>query len=76
MGIACTGGAGGCGRGHRLLNGMAVERECPDVEVQHARKWGYPDEEGRGPCSGLDEAQTACRAFSSTTIILLHSYRE
>ena len=54
----CGGGSGGCmywwsrrgvlcGGGH-LLNGMVLERQCPDVEVQHPRKWGYPDEEERG----------------------------
>ena len=24
------------------------ERQCPDVEVQYLRKWGYPDEEEQG----------------------------
>ena len=36
-GIVCEGG--------HLLNGMVQERLCPDVEVQHLRKLGYPDEE-------------------------------
>ena len=51
----CGGGSGGymywwsrrgilCG-GRHLLDGMVLERQCPDVEVQHLRKWGYPDEE-------------------------------
>ena len=42
MGVACSGGAGGvCCVG-------VLERQCPDVEVQHPRKWGYPDEEEQG----------------------------
>ena len=44
MGVACSGGAGGV---------YCVERgrgggQCPDVEVQHPRKWGYPDVEEQG----------------------------
>ena len=34
---------GGVGGG-----GGVLERQCPDVDVQHLRKWGYPDEEERG----------------------------
>ena len=33
-------------RGH-LLGGMVLEMQCPDVELQHLRKWGCPDEEER-----------------------------
>ena len=29
--------------GQHLLNGMVLERQCPDEEVQYLRKWGYPD---------------------------------
>ena len=36
-----------CGGGH-LLDGMVLERQCLDVEVQHLRKWGYPDKEEQG----------------------------
>ena len=35
-----------CGGGH-LLNAMVLEKQCPDVEVQHLRKWEYPKEEER-----------------------------
>ena len=31
-----------------LLDGMVQERRCPNVEVQHLRKWGYTDEQVRG----------------------------
>ena len=31
-----------------LCGGGVLERQCPDVEVQHPRKWGYPDEEEQG----------------------------
>ena len=34
---------GGGGGGWYLLDGMVQERRCPNVEVQHLRKWGYPD---------------------------------
>ena len=33
--------------GYTVWRGV-LERLCPDVEVQHPRKWGYPDEEEQG----------------------------
>ena len=46
MGVACSGGAGEvyCVEG----GGGVLERQCPNVEVQHLRKWGYLDEEEQG----------------------------
>ena len=35
----------GCGYA-RLCGGGVLEEQCPDVEVQDLRKWGYPDEGG------------------------------
>ena len=45
MGVACSGGAGGV---YCVEGGGGLERQCPDVEVQHPRKWGYPDVEEQG----------------------------
>ena len=34
--------------------GGVLERQCPDVEVQHPRKGGTLMRRSKGPCSGVD----------------------
>ena len=34
--------------GLHVLVEQDLERQCPNVEVHHRRKWGHPDEEKRG----------------------------
>ena len=61
----CGGGSGGCmywcsrrgilcGGGYLVLDGMVLEGQCPDVEVQHLRKLGSLMRRSKGPCSGVD----------------------
>ena len=52
MGVASIGGARGVYyvEGEEVSTGWNGPRgvEVPNVEVQHLRKWRYPDEEERG----------------------------
>ena len=41
-------GGGGGGGGGNLLDGMVQERMSPNMDVQHLRKRGYPDDVERG----------------------------
>ena len=50
MVVACSSGAGGV----ILRGGGVLERQCPDAEVQHIRKWCTLMWRSEGPYSGVD----------------------